>query len=127
MSGPVRRWGPYPAGRTHERTAYRLTDAGRAALRDWLATPVTFPRIQNEAVIRLLGAEFADDESVLAGLRALRGEIEALGAWLDRAEAIEPSLPHRSRALRLNRRLAQRILDAHTDWLDEVEAELGAS
>ena len=63
---------------------------------------------------------------MLEGLSALRGEIEALGAWLERAEAIEPTLPHRSRVLRLNRRLAQRILDAHTAWLDEVEAELGA-
>ena len=26
--------------------------------------------------------------------------------------------------LRLNRRLAQRIVDAHRVWLDEVEAEL---
>jgi PadR family transcriptional regulator, regulatory protein AphA len=112
-------------GRTHERTNYRLTDAGRAALRDWLATPVSMPRIQSEPILRVLGAEFADAAAVLEGLRPMRGEIAAAHAGLDLAEELEPTLPHRAGALRLNRRLARRILDAHTAWLDEVEAELG--
>jgi len=114
-------------GRTHQRTAYRLTDAGREALREWLGTPAAFPRIQNEGVIRLLGAEFADDATVLEGLRGLREEIAAGRAWLERAAEIEPTLPHRNRALRLNRRLASRMLDAQEAWLDEVEAEFGTA
>jgi PadR family transcriptional regulator, regulatory protein AphA len=114
-------------GRTHQRTAYRLTDAGRAALREWLGTPAAFPRIQNEGVIRLLGAGYADDGTVLEGLRPLRAEIAAGRAWLERAAEIESSLPHRERALRLNRRLATRMLDAQEAWLDEVEAEFGAA
>jgi PadR family transcriptional regulator AphA len=114
-------------GRTHERTAYRLTYAGRRAVREWLATPTAFPRIQNEGAIRLLGAEFADDATVLAGLQNLRDDVAAGRAWLDRAAQIEPTLPHRERALRLNRRLASRMLDAQEAWLDEVEAELGGS
>ncbi len=64
---------------------------------------------------------------MLSGLRALRAEMAEIDAWLERAEQIEAALPHRSRALRLNRRLARRILDAHTAWLEEVEAELGTS
>ena len=40
------------------------------------------------------------------------------------AEEREQGLPHRATVLRLNRRLAQRILDAHRQWLDEVEHEL---
>ena len=114
------------SGRTHQRTAYRLTDAGRDALREWLATPAAFPRIQHEGVIRLLAAEFADDASVLEGLRGLREEIAAGRGWLERAAEIEPTLPHRERALRINRRLAGRMLDAQEAWLDEVEAEFGA-
>jgi PadR family transcriptional regulator, regulatory protein AphA len=113
-------------GRTHDRTDYRLTDAGRAALRDWHATPASFPRIQSEPVVRVLGAEFADPAAVLGGLAPLREDIAAAHAWLDHAEQLEPMLPHRARVLRLNRRLARRILDAHTAWLDEVEAELGS-
>jgi DNA-binding PadR family transcriptional regulator len=114
-------------GRTHERTEYRLTDAGREALREWLGTPAPFPRVQNEGAVRLLGAEFADPETVLAGLRGLREEIAAGHAWLDRAEEREPGLPHRERVLAINRRLARRILEAQTAWLDEVDAELGGS
>jgi DNA-binding PadR family transcriptional regulator len=113
-------------GRTHQRTEYRITAAGRAALREWLATPAGLPRIQNEAILRLLAIEFADAATVLAGLGALRAELAAAQEWLDRAEAIEPTLPHRQRALRLNRRLAQRMLEAQTAWLDEVEAEFGS-
>jgi DNA-binding PadR family transcriptional regulator len=111
-------------GRTHDRTVYQLTDAGRAALREWLATPATLPRIQSEPVVRLLGAEFADAATVLEGLAPLRQQIAEAHAWLDRAEELEPTLPHRARALRLNRGLARRILDAHTAWLDEVEEEM---
>ncbi len=114
-------------GRTHDRTEYRLTDQGRRALREWLATPAAFPRIQNEGAIRVLGSEFADPGTVLEGLRGMRAEIAAGHEWLDRSELREASFPHRERALRLNRRLARRMLDAQAAWLDEVEAELGGS
>jgi hypothetical protein len=46
-------------------------------------------------------------------------EIAELKAGLGQSQ-----LPHRERALRLNRRLAERILDAHLEWLDAVEDEL---
>jgi PadR family transcriptional regulator AphA len=114
-------------GRTHDRTVYRLTDEGRRALAEWLATPAAFPRVQNEAAVRLLGAEFGDPAAVLAGLRGLREEIAAGRAWLDEAEAREPGVPHRARVLAINRRLAERMLDAQAAWLDEVEAELDGS
>src|SRR3954470_2826987 len=110
-------------GRTHDRTVYRLTDEGRAALAEWLGTPAGFPRIQNEGAVRLLGSEFADPATVLAGLRGLREEIAAGHAWLDRSEAREPEVPHRQRMLGINRRLARRFLEAQAAWLDEVEAE----
>jgi PadR family transcriptional regulator, regulatory protein AphA len=111
-------------GRTHARTHYMLTDEGREALREWLATPARFARIQNEGVVRVLASEYADRGVLLAGLGALREEIGELKAGLGEAAAIEPELPHRERALRLNRRLAERILDAHLEWLDEVERDL---
>ena len=114
-------------GRTHDRTVYRLTEKGREALRDWLGTPAAFPRVQNEAAVRLLGAEFADPATLLQGLAGLREEIAAGREWLRRSEEREPGLPHRARVLAVNRRLAARILDAQEAWLDEVEAELGAS
>ncbi|HET8952784.1 MAG TPA: PadR family transcriptional regulator [Solirubrobacteraceae bacterium] len=114
-------------GRTHDRTVYRLTDEGRIALAEWLGTPAGFPRVQNEAAVRLLGAEFAEPATVLKGLRGLREEIAAGHAWLDRSEEREPGLPHRERVLAINRRLARRMLEAQAAWLDEVEAELGGA
>jgi hypothetical protein len=33
-------------------------------------------------------------------------------------------LPHRERVLMVNHRFTRRILDAHSAWLDEAEAEL---
>src|SRR3954449_9436977 len=41
-------------GRTRERTHYRLTREGGAALRAWAAEPTPLPRYRNEGVIRLL-------------------------------------------------------------------------
>jgi PadR family transcriptional regulator, regulatory protein AphA len=114
-------------GRTHDRTEYRLTEKGRSALREWLATPAPFPRIQNEGAVRLLGAEFADPAALVEGLSGMRAEIAAGHEWLDRAEEREAGLPHRARVLAINRRLARRLLEAHEAWLDEVEAELGGS
>jgi len=93
-------------------------------LKAWLATPTRFPRIQNEAVVRLLGSEYADRGELLKSLNGLREDLDVLDAELAGAERRESDLPHRQAALRLNRRLAQRIVDAHRVWLEEVEAEL---
>jgi hypothetical protein len=40
-------------------------------------------------------------------------------------EAARPAFPHRERYLRLEHSLARRLLQAHLDWIDEVERELG--
>jgi PadR family transcriptional regulator AphA len=112
-------------GRTRPRTHYTLTDKGRKALADWMQEPARFPRIQHEAVVRLLAADIVGEAAVLHSLRALRDEIAEIGARRDAAEAIAATLPHRQRYLLLNHRLARRIVEAHLDWLDEIERELG--
>ena len=111
-------------GRTHERTHYEMTDKGREALREWHTTPARFARIQNEPVVRLLGAEYADRGVLLKSLEALRIELDELQRGLELSATREAGLPHRAAVLRINRALAQRILDAHRQWLDEVQAEL---
>lgn len=112
-------------GRTRERTHYELTDKGREAIRRWLPAPTALPRIQNEAVVKLLAADLADDEVVLRSLAALRDDLSAAAAELDVAEAVAPTLPSRERYLRLVHGLGRAILQTHLDWLDEVERELG--
>ena len=64
------------------------------------------------------------EEAVAASLAGLREEIADLNAQIDAGEAIADRVPHRERYLRLNHRLARRIVTAHEDWLDEVEREL---
>jgi DNA-binding PadR family transcriptional regulator len=112
-------------GRTRPRTHYTLTDRGRDALADWMREPARFPRIQHDAVVRLLAADLVGEEAVLGSILAMREEIADISARLDAAEAIAGTIPSRERYLRLNHRLARRIVEAHGDWLDDVERELG--
>ncbi|MDA0174701.1 helix-turn-helix transcriptional regulator [Solirubrobacter taibaiensis] len=107
-------------GRTHAKTQYTLTDQGRTALAEWLATPARFARIQNEAVVRLLASEYADRGVLLQSLTFLERELDELTQALSVAAQREAELPRRSRALAINRRLALRILDAHRAWITEV-------
>jgi PadR family transcriptional regulator, regulatory protein AphA len=111
-------------GRTRPRTRYTLTDTGREALREWMREPARFSRIELEPAWRLLAADITGDEAVLESLHTLREEIADLLARLDVADAVARTLPHRERYLLLNHRLARRIVQAHADWLDEVEREL---
>src|ERR671918_670706 len=87
--------------------------------------PATLPRIQHEAVVKLLAADLVEDAVVLESLAAMRADIADAAARLDVAEAVAATLPHRERYLRLVHGLGRRILDAHLDWLDDVERELG--
>jgi DNA-binding PadR family transcriptional regulator len=112
-------------GQTRERTHYTLTEPGREALRAWLAQPCAMPRIQNEAALKLVGADLADsDATILASLAGLREQIDAGYADLVEMEARVEDLPHRARYLRLLNELARRTYDMQRDWLDHVEAEL---
>jgi DNA-binding PadR family transcriptional regulator len=113
-------------GRTTQRTRYELTDEGLAALRAWLAEPSSLPRVQNEAVVRLLAADLGDDRDVLASLEALEQEIATVRTQLEAALERAAELPHRERYLSLVHRLGELLLDAHEQWLDEVREELAA-
>ncbi len=112
-------------GRTRERALYTLTPAGEAALREWLAAPSSFPRIYNDAVVHLLAGDLVDDETLLGSLAALRDETRDLHERLDEGLEVAATLPHRERYLRLVHSLGLRLVEAHKEWLDEVEAELG--
>jgi DNA-binding PadR family transcriptional regulator len=111
-------------GRTRERTHYRLTDAGVEALRQWARLPSRFPRIQHEAVVRVLAGDVVGDDAILASLAGLRADLGELSAGLDAAEQIAATLPHRERYLELVHRLGRELLRVHSEWADEVEREL---
>jgi DNA-binding PadR family transcriptional regulator len=115
-------------GRTRERTHYTLTGRGREAIEEWARTPAPLPRTQNEAVVRLLAADLVSPEAVLEGLAAMRAEIDAGLAHVERAlEEFVPSLPHRAHLLEVNHRYAERMLLLQREWLEEAERVLRRS
>src|SRR5262245_25189433 len=59
-------------GKTRERTVYHLTDLGREALRSWISEPSSLPRIQSEAIVRMLAGDLAEsDDALLGSLEAM--------------------------------------------------------
>jgi hypothetical protein len=111
-SASPRRWPPGSARR-------------RAARWRWLAEPAGPPRVQHEAIVKLLAADFSDDATILASLGGLRQGIADARARLSPMTERVEQLPHRTRYLRLINDYARRSLDAQSDWLDHVERELG--
>jgi len=111
-------------GRTHERTHYTLTAQGFEALRDWADRPVRFPRVLHEGVVRLLAADLVGEAAVRESIAALEKELDELDGLVDGAESTAAALPHREKYLRINHRLARRLIAAHRDWIAEVEREL---
>jgi PadR family transcriptional regulator, regulatory protein AphA len=113
-------------GRTHERTHYALTDKALEALQEWARRPVRYPRVLHEGVVRLLAADLVGEPPVRTSIAGLRAELDELDGLLDQAEATAAAFPHRQRYLRINHRLARRLVAAHREWIAEVEDELAA-
>jgi PadR family transcriptional regulator, regulatory protein AphA len=90
-----------PAGPVRTRQMYRITAAGRRALKGWLETEPATPQLEFEAVLRLFYADAADKDAVLStlahtqadlGQRYAEGMMLAEG-WL-RGEAPFPERLH---------------------------------
>lgn len=73
------------------RNVYTITDAGRRALRDWSHTRTQPPRIEIEALLRLLFADHGSREDALRALAEFEGDIdvhhraivELMGSYLE--------------------------------------------
>ena len=113
-------------GKTTDRTHYRLTDKGKRALQKWLAQPSAFPRIQNEAAIRLLAGDLIDDATIVDSLVAMRAELDALEAEIENSEAIARDIPERTKYLLLLHRYSRQLVAVHRLWIDDVERELSS-
>lgn len=78
-------------------------------------------------MLKLVAGDQAEsDDGVLETLRPLRAELESADRMLDENEALAAELPHRERYLRLVSALGRALVRAQTDWLDQVERELGS-
>jgi DNA-binding PadR family transcriptional regulator len=111
-------------GRTHARTHYELTQKGLDALREWMGMQPEHPRLGADPILRLLAADLVGEPVARASLLTMRGDLDDLRDRLAIADDVAESLPHRAKYLRLNHRLAGRVLDAYEEWLDEIEREL---
>jgi len=111
-------------GQTHERTHYTLTAKGLDALREWIREKPEHPRLGADPIVRLLAADLVGERPVKDSLLSMREDLDDLRARLDVADEVAKSLPHREKYLRLNHRLARRVVDAYEDWLQEIEREL---
>ena len=114
-------------GRTRERTHYTLTDRGREALAEWVRTPATLPRIQNEPVVRLLAADLVEPAAVLEGLEAMRPDLDAAIAGVAEGYAQAAGLSHRAHLLEVNHTYAERLLQLQREWLEEAERVLSGA
>jgi PadR family transcriptional regulator, regulatory protein AphA len=111
-------------GRTRERTVYQLTDAGVAALKEWISRPSPVPRLAGEPPVRIISADLTGEGPVRESLLAMRAEVAELRANAEELEQRASTIPHREKYLVLNARLAKHVLDAYERWLDEVDREL---
>ncbi len=111
-------------GRTHPRTVYELTALGRDALRDWLTTPAHFPKIKNEAHLRLLAGDLIADEQIIESFRGMLPELDELEAAVEAMYAQAERVPARTRYLRLSHDYARKLVALHREWIADIEAEL---
>jgi PadR family transcriptional regulator, regulatory protein AphA len=111
-------------GETRPKTVYRLTAKGTRALRAWLRSPARFPRIQDEAHLRLLAGDQITDQEILCSVAGLRQHLAELDKLIDEMQAGETRLPDKRRNLALAHSLPRRVVGAYRDWIDEVEHAL---
>jgi DNA-binding PadR family transcriptional regulator len=108
------------------RTIYSITEAGRAALAAWLASPSSRQRYESEALLKIFFAENGTLESMLAAIRALRDDaVVQVDHWqqiADRYEAGEGQNPDRFALSALVARLLGEQQKATMRWAEWAEA-----
>ncbi|MFG1820125.1 PadR family transcriptional regulator [Kribbella sp. NPDC049174] len=107
-------------GDSRRKRVYELTEAGRAALTDWIATPVPGTRLKDEFFMKLVilaSAGLADPKALIAGQR--REYLQSLRD-LDAMLATDGARP----AAELLAEGAVLHLKADLEWLDLIEQRL---
>jgi PadR family transcriptional regulator, regulatory protein AphA len=107
-----------------DKQLYRITKAGRAALRAWLDLPVEAEPGHNVLLLKLFFGDHGDREVMLEHVRARRREAEQLKEEL---LEIEARTPRTSDDLfpSLTRHYGLEYADALIRWADWAERKLG--
>jgi DNA-binding PadR family transcriptional regulator len=110
------------------RREYSITPAGREALREWLATPTSPPRIFNEPLLRVLYADQGSKDDFLQALGSLR---EGLSPQFEEAQVRaheylegEGPFPERAHLVALFADLGERITAAIDEWATDTIREV---
>jgi len=111
--------------RRPDKQVYRITRAGRAALREWIEEAPDSPSPdRNPLLLKIFFGEYASAEILLEQVRARRADMEQLKDELD-------ALDERARGdthdlfPQLTRMYGRRYADAIIGWADDVERTLG--
>ncbi len=102
------------------RTVYSITEAGRTALADWLASPSSRQRYESEALLKVFFAENGTQDDLLASIRALREDavaaLEHFQRVADRYQEGEGQYPERFPLSALVARLLSEQQAATARW-----------
>jgi PadR family transcriptional regulator, regulatory protein AphA len=110
------------------RRLYRLTAAGRRALRDWLKEPGELTvEWRDQALLKLFFADALDDAQAVDQLRALRERSERFATQFSRQIVPAAAAAAEREGLRYTSLVARFGLDFNewvVRWCDEIEQEL---
>jgi PadR family transcriptional regulator AphA len=110
-------------------TVYEITDAGRAALREWLDTPAAGMRMEFEAMLKVAFADAGDVTQLRAAVREIRTDAEArLAEILDRSAEYATTggpFPDRLPIVAITGKLLMGQYEAVVRWTRWAEDEIG--
>jgi len=117
-----------PGNGSRTRAVYAITKAGRAALREWLASEPAPPRFELEPLLRLLYADRGGKRDLLRAVAAARAwaraETERGLAQLEEYQTDGGPFPERLHIIVLFADLCARLIDAVEEWAAAAEAEI---
>jgi PadR family transcriptional regulator, regulatory protein AphA len=117
-----------PAGPVRTRQVYRITAAGRRALKQWLESEPAPPQVEFEAVLRLFYADAADKDAALSTLAHTRDHLQqrytegmaVAAGWLDG----DAPFPERLHISALVAAFSRDLLQVMILWSEFAEREI---
>ena len=99
------------------RTVYTITDAGRAALRDWLGEPVAPPTTEFEGMVKVFFADAGSTEQLLESLGRIEQQaVERVGEIAAMAATRPLAFPERAHLSALTMQLVREQEEATRRW-----------
>ncbi|MFT4086100.1 MAG: PadR family transcriptional regulator [Gordonia sp. (in: high G+C Gram-positive bacteria)] len=111
-----------------DKKVYTLSDAGRAALADWVVSPTPLVPLRSDLGVKIRAAEFGDLAVILGEMKAHRDEAQQLLSLYQSFEADYYPEPDTLTGRKLHQYLVLRggvrVTQADVDWADETIAGL---